>query len=401
MRNLYSVRIIRKESQAVQAVYIEEFWKFCGVYTSEFITEYAGTIQDTDLVDCNIILDEDAAYLSKLKTRFSVMFSDLQRYSDLSGRDKRKRLGWKIERELLSKIAELFEWDKACIQDFKKICRAFVRSDFAYNNYLTHLFLDQFSDEQIEILNNCMAMIYEAGTTLKGIPHRKFAYLNCARKINRICFSEKQRRVFDDELVMKVVHQLSVEDEAFSMGNVLAGLVGLSRRKFWNQGQLYMREALDKEGDNKYSAFAYYALAHFLEVEEKDEQEAWKLYHHMGEIAPQSYRMLFKRATELFHQKKSPDWCNEFFQIYKLMKEKEAKSWIQPLELEYYYKCAKILNRIPTDISEGIGIKHIEEKDIEEIKSDKFINSNFMKNFIFDNNLRAIYIKYFQAKMET
>lgn len=83
------------------------------------------------------------------------------------------------------------------------------------------------------------------------------------------------------------------------------------------------------------------------------------------------------------------------------MKEKEAKGWIQPLELEYYYKCAKILNRIPVDISEGIGIKHIEEKDIEEIKSDKFINSNFMKNFIFDNNLRAIYIKYFQAKMET
>ena len=83
------------------------------------------------------------------------------------------------------------------------------------------------------------------------------------------------------------------------------------------------------------------------------------------------------------------------------MKEKEAKGWIQPLELEYYYKCAKILNRIPADISEGIGIKHIEEKNIEEIKSDKFINSNFMKNFIFDNNLRAIYIKYFQAKMET
>ena len=83
------------------------------------------------------------------------------------------------------------------------------------------------------------------------------------------------------------------------------------------------------------------------------------------------------------------------------MKEKEAKGWIQPLELEYYYKCAKILNRIPADISEGIGIKHKEEKDIEEIKSDKFINSNFMKNFIFDNNLRAIYIKYFQAKMET
>lgn len=59
MRNLYSVRIIRKESQAVQAVYIEEFWKFCGVYTSEYITKYSDTMLDEDIVDCNIILDED------------------------------------------------------------------------------------------------------------------------------------------------------------------------------------------------------------------------------------------------------------------------------------------------------------------------------------------------------
>ena len=69
------------------------------------------------------------------------------------------------------------------------------------------------------------------------------------------------------------------------------------------------------------------------------------------------------------------------------------------MELEYYYKCAKILNRIPADISERMGIKHIEEKDIEEIKIDKFSSSNFMKNFIFDNNLKLVYKKYFQEKM--
>lgn len=403
MEKLYSVRVIRKENQAVQGVYIEEFWKFCGVYTSEFITEYAGTIQDTDLVDCNIILDEDAVYLNRLKAKHSVTFSNLKKHSDLSSRDKRKRLGRKIERELLLKIAELFEWNKEWIRDFKKICKAFVESDFAYSNYLTHLFLDQFSEDmklmQIDIFSDCMDMIYTVGATLTGSPYRKFAYLNCMRKINRICLSEGTRRVFDDELIMKVAHQLSVDDEAFSMGNVLAGLVGLSRRKFWNQGQLYMEEVLDKEGDNKYSAFVYYALAHFLEVEEQEKQEAWELYHHMGEIAPQSYRMLFKRATELFHQEKNSEWCNKFFQIYKLMKEKEARGWIQPLELEYYYKCAKILNRIPADISERMGIKHIEERDIEEIKIDKFSSSNFMKNFIFDNNLKLVYMKYFQEKM--
>ena len=139
MEKLYSVRVIRKENQAVQGVYIEEFWKFCGVYTSEFITEYADTIQDTDLVDCNIILDEDAVYLDKLKAKHSVTFSDLKRYSDLSSREKRRRFGRKIEKELLSKVAEIFEWNKEWIRDFTKICKAFVELDFAYNNYLTHL----------------------------------------------------------------------------------------------------------------------------------------------------------------------------------------------------------------------------------------------------------------------
>lgn len=404
MEKLYSVRVIRKENQAVQGVYIEEFWKFCGVYTSEFITEYAGTIQDTDLVDCNIILDTDTVDLDKLKAKYSVTLSNLPQSPNLSSREKRKRFGWKIERELLSNRAEHFQWNKEWEENFKDLYKTFVETDFAYNNYLTHLFLDQFSDDmkriQIEILIQCMDKIYKVGEKIDGTSYRKFAYLNCARKVNRIYFSREERRAFDDRLIMEVAHQLSVEDEAFSMGNVLAGLVGLSRRMFWNQGQLYMREVLDKEGDNKYSAFVYYALAHFLEVEEQEEQEAWKLYHHMGEIAPQSYRMLFKSATELFRQGRIPEWCNEFFQMYKLMKEKAAGGWIQPLELEYYYKCAKILNRIPADISERIGIKHIEEKDIEKIKISKFKSSKFMKNFIFDNGLKTIYEKYFQTKME-
>lgn len=186
MRNLYSVRIIRKESQAVQAVYIEEFWKFCGVYTSEYITEYSDTMLDEDIVDCNIILDEDAACLSKLKAEHSVMFSGLQKYSDLSSGEKRKRFGRKLDKELLSKIAELFEWNKEWKQDFKKLSVAFIQSDFAYNNYLTRLFLNQFSDDmkliQIEILNECMDMIYTLEENLKMRWHIS---LKWKRKTNR------------------------------------------------------------------------------------------------------------------------------------------------------------------------------------------------------------------------
>ena len=54
MEKLYSVRIIRKENQVVQGVYIKEFWMLCGVYVNEFIIEYDNTSIDNDMVDCNI-----------------------------------------------------------------------------------------------------------------------------------------------------------------------------------------------------------------------------------------------------------------------------------------------------------------------------------------------------------
>ena len=35
---------------------------------------------------------------------------------------------------------------------------------------------------------------------------------------------------------------------------------------------------------------------------------------------------------------------NYFDKVYKQMKEKEGEKWILPLEMEYKYKCALILN---------------------------------------------------------
>ena len=40
MERIYSARIIRREDQVVQGIYVKEFFMFCGIYVSEFIEEF-------------------------------------------------------------------------------------------------------------------------------------------------------------------------------------------------------------------------------------------------------------------------------------------------------------------------------------------------------------------------
>lgn len=406
MENLYSVRIIRRENQVVQGVYIKEFWMFCGVYVNEFVTEYDNIEEDQDIVDFNIILDKNIKYLENLKSRYKIDItqSEIKEELDLSSKDKRIEYGRKLEKDLLQ-LPLILGWNKKWEQDFSNLYNAFVDSDFAYNNYITHMFLNQFDKQmkliQLEILNNCLIRIPVDNEETIGLIQCKFAYFNCARKINRISNLMKIKRVFDDEKLMEVAHKMSIDDKKFTMGDVLAGLIGLGKEELNLFGEMYMHRALDKEKYNKYSAFIYYALAHYYEVDQHDNSNAWNLYQNMQKIAPQSYRMLFKYATQAFHERKYEESWKIFFKIYNMMRNRVNKQWVQPLELEYYYKCARILSKIPKDISVIIGITPIMEEDIQRILREDFRKSRFMNNFIFNDNIQELYVWYFRNKMES
>lgn len=404
MENLYSVRIIRRENQVVPGVYIKEFWMFCGVYVNEFIIEQDKVLGDKDEVTCNIILQENGLDIDELQADYNIKIANINDSINLSSKDKRILFGNQIKGDILG-ISKCLKWNKNGAEEFKRLYEAFVNSDFAYNNYLTHLFLEQFGYDmkmtQLEILNNCMDEIYARDEEIDGLIYRRFAYFNCARKINRICDSLKVDRVFKDERVMMAAHELSVENEEFTMGNVLAGLIGLSEKKLWLDGEIYIQKVLDREEHNRYSAFVYYALAHYYEKEKKDEKKAWKRYKNMQEVAPDNYRILFKDAAHEFHKSSYINSWILFFELYNSIERRVDRGWTQPLELEYCYKCARILNNIPEDRAIKLGMQPIKVEDIKRIEVNDFQESNFMKKFLFNDNIREVYKKYFRDKMES
>ena len=418
MKNLYSARIIRREDQAVGSEYIKQFCMFCGIYVREFILEYAEDMKDEQEVDCNIFLIEKGQKDYELfkylpaKKEIYICISD---QCDLSSETKRAIFGDKLKELLLSGIAESDD-------DIYEIYDVFVEHDMAYTNYISHLYLYQFDLENLEGINankrakksqkqkyiekyeSCLKDLYKSGENFAGSVYKKFAYLNCGRKINRINRANKQLEFFNVEAIVREAHNLNIEEKQFSMGSVLAGLTGLTEYETERDAELYLHSAISQERGQKHSAFIYYCLGHYYESDRHDWAMGWEEYQKMGSVVtPYNYRYNFKCGCKEFREGHYERAWEIFENIYKTMKTRAQREWIQPLEMEYYYKCAKILNEIPSNQNVDGDFMHKIERPTEyqvyDILENCIKRSKFVEGFIGKQNRNQIQ-KYYIYKME-
>ena len=404
MDRIYSIRIIREEAQALPAFYLKEFSMFCGIYVREYIYGTDETDKtDNQQVDLNIKLAEQGG-ASQLDAKKEIDISNLVRnFIDLYVE--------KLRSEYWNTIYDLFQkrlttlLDLALLKEISVLSDIFSKYDYAYQNYVTHLFLNQLDiNRKKKILNNyidCFNDLFEKTEQLESekYPYLKFAYLNCSRKINRLCDAINLQRIFDDKIIMEEAHKLSSKYNGFSMGNVLAGLIGLSNRKYWSLGEEYMRKALNAEKKQEHSAFMYYSLGHFYEINQDNRLMAYKQYQTMLDIAPHSYRAIFKRACYLYYQSEKNQACDKFIEVYKQMLGKKDANWMQPLEMEYYYKCVGLLsNSIFQEIAQERQIK-IGENEMNEALDSVFTESKFVQA-LFKDDIQNLH-QCFKTKMKS
>lgn len=391
---LHSVRIIRRENQAVPAAYIKEFWMLCGVYVREYIVEYAEDMVDDQKVSYNIILT-DAVDCNKLEADITTKI-DLTDNEDLSGKNKRMIFGKKIENQLLPDI------DTAA--DLKKVYAAFVNCDYAFLDYTTHLFVTQFSSEKkLQRINEfikLMGQIYLDGSKFSGSRYKKFSYLNIGRKINRIAREGSLRLYLNTKRLVEEAHRLNY-DKNFSIGDVLAGLAGVAERETERDARIYLHNAMVDEQGQRHQVFLCYALGHYYEVDKKDFHRAWIMYDEMRNVAfRNNYRLEFKIACRLYYEETYKDACEKFYQLYQHLEKKVESGWIQPLELEYFYKCARILTEMPREYRGYIGEEEYAKiKSPDIIANEDFENSKFNNDF-FDKKELAELKTYFKSAME-
>lgn len=401
MEKLRSVCIIARLDQMVPAVYLKEFFMFAGVYV--YIHEsIAGTDEISEIKkrknhEVNVYIEltgneeEDVSECLNNSTVYIKLFIGADQKLNapkLNSPKSRRDFGSVIFGNVWTKLGKFMQ-DKDEIRGFKSLSEIFVKRDYAHEHYLSHLYLNQMSDKKknslLEFYLECFKEIYNELRKNEDSLNLTFAYLNCARKMNRIDMSCNRQTLFDEIKVMKMAHGLTKIDPSFTIADVLAGQIAFSRSSMWTEGEHYLNEALQRESRKKYSSFVYYSIGHFYEAEQDDLDTAEKFYNYIKEFDPENYRMNFKLGWIRYCRSEYNEAWNYFYKVYKQMKDKKDTGWIQPLELEYLYKCACMLGRIETPKSTHME-QSILKNDILAIK-DMAFESDFISNFLSDEIL--------------
>ena len=253
----YSVIIIRDEDQLIPAKYINRFFKLCGIYTYDYaIPQQAGNSDFPDCFgfDCVILMTHQNNAKATLKTysNQSIVEFPVPTDANLSDREKRKEFG----KEAKTKVLETVGDDLADTYDI------FVDEDVAYLDFMLRWRVAP--DRLDNWLSVCNKLPFD------GCVQQKYAYLNCCRKVNKICAECRQIAIFDDSKLMAAAVKLCEEDKKFTIAYVLAGLIGLRNPDTESQAEQYLQQVTEREKGVVYADFVYYVLGEYYEVDRHD-----------------------------------------------------------------------------------------------------------------------------------
>ena len=382
MERIYTVRLIRENKQAIQGIYLKEFWKLCGVYVREYVTDN-DLLQQKELeqeVDCNIYFGKimQTKWQNRAKAKYDFLLN-LGNAKIFNTTTRRGNLGDCLQ-NLLVNMGEELSWDEELKHEFQKILDMFIECDYAYNEYKFHLFVSQMKNSRdglLGVYKNCLNQLLDDGRLMEG-QYIRFAYINCARKYERICTEDEKIGYFEKRDLMCEAHKLTERDDKFTSGDMLAGMIGLSYRPLWDEGEAYLKNAIEKEKEQKHCAFMYYALGHFYEWQRGNLEKAWKEYEKIEKVDDQNYRMIYKMACREVRNGELEEAIKTFKSIYEKMKRLSDSKWISPIELEYYYKCANFLSvhgRVSAD-------------EVREIREKEFERSECISNFFAKSDMK-------------
>lgn len=167
-KQIYSAEVLYKSQDLLTAVYVQEFFKFCGICTR---------IRGTDT------LEKQQFYWDKVVILNNCIEKTEENMYTVNGQ----------EEEAVRKVAEILGGDV-----FIKLAKIFNDNKYAKTNYEVHCFLRQMNKQ--ELLESAQSY-YECFKELRGlekeINQRQgkdyarqyviYALLTCARKINIIC----------------------------------------------------------------------------------------------------------------------------------------------------------------------------------------------------------------------
>lgn len=388
----YSVRILRDEEKCVEALYLKQYFEFCGIYVQECILSRAYKYGDEarEKVNVNIWLVENS--VSETETFECDCSIDL--FAKKINRETfRNAVG-----SLLQKLTDHNIVKEKNRQSFNRLLGIFVVQNYAVHNFARRNFLEQLSEDQkakiAQMYYDCYKDLYDYEEEDKAI-YIEYAKINCARLMNEVCQSMGTTDYFKQKVLMKQAEQLTEQNPEFTMGKILAGFCGIKKQDLWYEGSRYLNEVIKKEEKNPCINFVRYAYGHFLECRQKKFDAAEEQYKRMRQIDPNEYRVPFKEGRKWFREENYLEAKISFHTVTDILNERR---FYFPVDKEYEYKSWTFLEWI----AEVYLDDRVEAKDCRK-RTDKILeelpeNLKYLKEFFRTDYLD--YVELISKKIE-
>lgn len=334
----YSVMMIRDADQLIPAKYVCQFFKLCGIYVYDYAmpqhAEGSG-LPDCFGFDCVMLMTRQNNAKTVLNTysNQSIVEFPILAGMDLSSREKRKEFG----KEAKTKVLEAVGDDLADTYDI------FVDEDVAYLDFMLRWRVAP--DRLDNWLSVCNKLPFD------GCVQQRYAYMNCCRKVNKICTKSRRIAVFDDGKLMDAAVKLCEEDSKFTAAYVLAGLTGLRNPDTETQAEQYLQQVTEREKGVAYADFVHYVLGEYYELDRHDWMFGWMWYQRMvgcplqerrgKSVADGMYNI--KLANRMIQTGQADEAWKILAEMKEKLEEKYTLGYISLDEISAWYQCTGMM----------------------------------------------------------
>lgn len=411
MRKMKSIKIVHNIKNRIEFLFMAEFFRLCGIYVGEYIyynqdqikkmqciedkqpcvkeIEYACDLEDEcdvelyvglDLDESSDIFHEDVIYLKNSWNKEATGDSyehftqmDEQQQEDVLMRvldEVQKVLDAKrifFDRVALGEIGHLYVKYHlvkylADIQYFRIYCKKHAKS------------LEVFSAVEQELEEMCAASEFNI--------YYSYAKIYCATKANSASVYNRTTVRYDVEKLADACKEMIEKVPDFSNFWVLLGLVYEHLPEYSHEAISAFEISSKMEDLYRYAYHIYYWMAKRYEVYESRLEYAKKIYLKANEHK-ERFRNFYKLAMISFKTKIYDEAIAYFNKILEQLEFKQSENYLDPLEIDYYYKANSMISYIycfcTIDPIQAIEYADRALEIVEDVQNNKYFDDFYME----------------------
>lgn len=355
-----SIKIIHDIDNRIEFIFLAEFFRLCGIYVGEYIHETAygnreicaREINPTDQFDADIYVGKnelpaddfgvDVISLDQIIASLNIneVYYHITELSIGSKFAVLKRLLIEMESKL-GKSGKRFGREA-----FELIGVVYVKE-----NLILYCANIQYYRMQYERQRETASVFSKAYGMLKEIAeqnadrHIAYASLYCASKANSACFYGKYLFEYKVEELARECQALIEKFPDFSNTHVLLGLIYQHSLEYTREAIAAFERALEEEKDYSYASHIYYWIAKRYEAYDNGKKKAKENYE-KAYNKKKRFRNIYKLAM-MYRKDGETEKALEYIEMILMhLDVKFGTKYMDPLEIEYYYKVNSAASQI-------------------------------------------------------